>query len=783
GRVLGRLNHPNIARLLDAGVAGGQPYLVLEYVEGERIDEFADRLRAPPAERIRLAIQVLDALAIAHASLIIHRDIKPSNILVAGAGRIKLLDFGIAKLLLEGRSVGEPTTLTESGGRALTPEFAAPEVIRGDPVSAATDIYSTGVLLFSLLSGRHPTGEGCTTAAAHLQAVVETEPTRLSEAIGRGRTDPAEAAARGSTADRLRRQYQGDLDNILAKALRKEPEARYQTAAEFREDLQRFLDHLPVRARPDTVGYRVRKYLRRNRKTLAAGGLAAASLLGGTLVSLRQMQIANRARERAERALRRSEATTSFESLLFRLIDPNGEAITYRQLLDRGRIALEQKYRGDPVSRVQVGIQFAQNYLREGNDTAAVAVLARTTQVADSVGDPQWQARARCELAIAVALAGNPDSSRRLITASDEFLRRVADPERGTLNACDQAGGVWGFEAGRPDSSAYFFDRQVRRMKASSETDAGDYMTALNDLARSQFAAGETRNLLVTTAEVLAMAHQGANGDPADLPIMQFNAFLVRERLGEPLETLAFLRGETRAMSHPDSVSPLLWLATGRTFASLEQADSAAFYFRRALQHGRLDPTNAYLTEWHLGRLAQNAGDPAAADRFRQAAATRLRDSPPDLRPDTTDFQFRVEVAIDRLAAIDPATLGTVPLDSAIGRALGVASYRPGQRAPNMVAPLALATEVAIRAGRLDLAERFARHIVAIGSPDSIAAGRSLASGRGLVLEARIRRIEGKLAEAERLARQASGILATALGPQHPRTRAALALADSLTGR
>ncbi|MEZ4457055.1 MAG: serine/threonine-protein kinase [Gemmatimonadales bacterium] len=386
GRVLGRLNHPNIARLLDAGVTDGQPFLVLEYVEGERIDEFADRRRAPPAERIRLAIQVLDAPRSRTRA-----DHPPTSSRrtswwgrTGGSGSS---DFGM--LLLEGRSVGEPTTLTESGGRALTPEFAAPEVVLGDPVSAATDIYSTGVLLFAMLTGRHPTSEGCTTAAAHLQAVVGAEPTRLSEALGRG-ADPAaataEAAARGSTADRLSRQYQGDLDNILAKALRKAPEERYQTAAEFREDLQRYLDHLPVRARPDTIGYRARKYLRRNRRSLAAGGLAAASLLGGTIVSVRQMQIANRARARAENAgggprpRPRSNRCCSGSSNRTARRSPTGNCST----------GAASPWNSSIAETPSPGSRSAFNSPRTtcgGQRHRAVAVLARTAEVADSFGD------------------------------------------------------------------------------------------------------------------------------------------------------------------------------------------------------------------------------------------------------------------------------------------------------------------------------------------------------------------------------------------------------------
>jgi eukaryotic-like serine/threonine-protein kinase len=262
GTLLARLSHAHIARLLDAGVAeGGQPYLVLEYVEGERIDRYCDARRCSPAERIGLFLDVLGAVAHAHANLVVHRDLKPSNILVAAGGSVKLLDFGIAKLLEEG-APGAESTLTDAGGRALTPEYAAPEQVAGGAVTTATDVYALGVLLYVLLAGRHPTGEGRRTTAEHLKGVLDTEPPRLSAAA-------TGAEARATSPERLRRLYAGDLDNIVAKALRKRPEERYPTVDALADDLRRYLDHQPVSARPDSLRYRAAKFVRRNRAGVA----------------------------------------------------------------------------------------------------------------------------------------------------------------------------------------------------------------------------------------------------------------------------------------------------------------------------------------------------------------------------------------------------------------------------------------------------------------------------------------------------------------------------------
>ena len=196
GRILGRLAHPHIAELLDAGVSpNGQPYLVLEYVEGEPIDCYCDRRKLDVEARLRLFLDLLGAVAYAHANLIVHRDIKPSNILVRVDGQLKLLDFGIAKLL-EDESVRPATLLTRDGAGPLTPEYAAPEQVTGGMVTTATDIYALGVLLYVLLTGRHPAGNGRLSAADRIKAIVETEPPRPSEVVNEARQTPPRAARR-----------------------------------------------------------------------------------------------------------------------------------------------------------------------------------------------------------------------------------------------------------------------------------------------------------------------------------------------------------------------------------------------------------------------------------------------------------------------------------------------------------------------------------------------------------------------------------------------------------
>jgi eukaryotic-like serine/threonine-protein kinase len=300
-QILASLDHPNIARLHDGGSTdAGVPYLVMELIEGIRIDEYCKQHKLSVNERLQLFLHVCDAVQFAHQRLIIHRDLKPGNILVTADGVPKLLDFGIAKILeVEPEGQGESTMTLF---RLLTPQYASPEQVKGEPITTASDVYSLGVVLYELLTGRSPYPKSSTAPHEAARAACEYEPLKLSTVV-RSRKTIAHDEAEGSDTDskqgavapdKLAKQLRGDLDNIVLKALRKEPQRRYTSVEQFAGDIRRNLAKLPILGRKDTAGYRASKFVSRHKGGVTAAAAVALILLAGLVITLREARIAER---------------------------------------------------------------------------------------------------------------------------------------------------------------------------------------------------------------------------------------------------------------------------------------------------------------------------------------------------------------------------------------------------------------------------------------------------------------------------------------------------------
>jgi len=375
-QILASLNHPNIAKILDGGTtAEGVPYFVMELVEGQRIDKYCDGHKLTTNERLNLFLEICSAVQYAHQHLIIHRDIKPGNIVVNAEMVPKLLDFGIAKILESSEASNQPEQ-TISLVRLLTPEYASPEQIKGEPITTASDVYSLGVVLYELLTGGAPYNVPTHTPHELSRAVCETEPERPSMAVLRkqlpsneGERRPAADSSLTATPEgspeKLSKRLSGDLDNIVLMALRKEPQRRYVSVEQFAQDIRRHLEHLPVIAHKDTFGYKSSKFITRHKVGVAAAVLVTLALLSATAITLRQARIARAERARAER--RFNDVRKLANSLIFEVHDSirdlAGSTPARQLIIEKGLQYLDtlaKESNGDPSLQRELAIAYTR---------------------------------------------------------------------------------------------------------------------------------------------------------------------------------------------------------------------------------------------------------------------------------------------------------------------------------------------------------------------------------------------------------------------------------------
>jgi eukaryotic-like serine/threonine-protein kinase len=556
GAILARLTHPNIARLLDAGVTpSGQPYLVLDLVQGERIDHHCDTLRLDVEQRLALFDAVLAAVAHAHSHLVIHRDIKPTNILVSADGHVKLLDFGIAKLLEDGVQ-GAP--VTAEGQRALTPEYAAPEQLQGAPVTTATDVYALGVLLYQLLTGRHPTAPDHPGSTEMMRATLDTDPLRMSTALTLPgpaiEAPPQVAAARNTSLPRLRRLLHGDLENIVARTLRKNPLERYQTVAALAEDLRRYRAHEPVSARADSLAYRCARFMRRRRGTVAAALLVMLAVTAGLVGTVTQARLAQsqalQARHERDNALRQlAYASSAYQFISFLLEEGSDTPFTTTELLARGEALAEKQFSADPAQQANLDLMLGSLHFAAHQWSKGTALLVRAQNAARDASDPSLQAEIECELAAQRGGTGSFDQALTKIDAAIETLHAAPELDRDTAAKC------------------LFGRSQVNRLRGDAKAELTDAQAALDALGTPR---SYQRLLAIDIRAALAGA-QLSLGQEANAISAYNQAIAELEAMG---------RGNTRLMAVMHVSLGATLASSGQTLRALETYEQALHLFR-----------------------------------------------------------------------------------------------------------------------------------------------------------------------------------------------------------
>ena len=493
-QILAQLDHPNIAHLIDGGsLPDGAAYIVMEYVDGVPIDSYCDSRALDVPARLKLFQSVCAAVHYAHQNLIVHRDLKPSNILVTHSGVPKLLDFGIAKLLDERQAGSHTLAVTHADIRVMTPDHASPEQVRGQAITTSSDVYVLGVLLYKLLAGTGPFFISSMRLVEIERAICEKDPPFASQSV---RTDDSDdsraiAAARSTTARRLRRTLAGDLDNIIAMAMRKEPERRYGSAQQMAGDIQRHLDGLPVMARRDTLSYRTTKFVERH--WLPVGAVAAAALLivafavttyeQSQRISAERDRVAQQ-RERAESERSRAEEVSSFLVNLFKLTDPQenrGNQVTARELLDSGAKRLQAGLQDQPATKAALLSTVGAVYDSLGQFQVAEPILSESLRL-QNPADNESRMNTLWELGRARMGTGN-------LSAAEAPLQEALRLSQSQFGARSLQSGriLWGlgmlrFEQDRITESKDLFRHSLGLLE-NSNAPQSDISSVLDDLA------------------------------------------------------------------------------------------------------------------------------------------------------------------------------------------------------------------------------------------------------------------------------------------------------------
>jgi eukaryotic-like serine/threonine-protein kinase len=756
GSVLARLHHPNIARLADAGVAeNGQPYLVLEYVEGGvHIDAHCERMRLDVTARIRLFLDVLAAVAHAHSRLVVHRDLKPPNILVTAAGTVKLLDFGVASLLA---SKSETSDLTREAGQALTPEYAAPEQLAGGVITTATDVYALGLVLFVLLVGRHP--RAATAPKTRLQVLRSALEHEIPSASSIA-TDP-----------KLQAALRGDLDNIISKALRRDPDGRYPTAAALADDLERYLAHEPVAARPDSLLYRSQKFLRRHAAIVTASSVVALLLTGTAVFAVWQLYEARQQRDNARYEARRAEASSEFMSLVFEEVGPSGTPLSLEQLLDRGVALLERQNGGDPAVLSRMLVQASRRYQDVGRVEKQLQVLEHAITLAKTADAPEVLATAMCAGVRAEIDSGRLDVARKRYESATAAMTRVRNPALESQVDCMRASAEILLEDKKIPESLGLLANARAKLEAAGSTRGLQYTSVLTDIGYIYYHTGNyAQALAMAEVGVEAFTRNGRGGTVA-MTIVLSNIATTLYQMGEVLAAdqryQANLKRETAAHSGPPRDRAAA--NRGAVLLRLEKFEDAQAMLDTAVSTAREDGSRSSeaFALILLTRLRILRGDLAGAEH------TLGELNGPDVTLDNqrmvTAMRIWLELARGNLSSAH----------SQADKLLASIEYPQKRDVPLLKVLLPTLARLALAQGDAARAQAYAEDALSIAKSVARPGGHSADVGEALLLICQARKLAGRPVGRDDVAGAVSD-LQDSLGEEHSLTRDARALQATL---
>ncbi len=759
--LLARLSHAHIARLFDAGVReNGQPYLILEYVEGEPIDHYCQSRQLSLNTRLRLFLDVLNAVAHAQAQLIVHGDLKPSNVLVTHDGVAKLLDFGVAALRTEGFSYADAIS-PQGGPRALTPGFAAPEQLRGEPIATAADVYALGILLHTLVTGQHPFGAKGSTSTHLVRATLADDPPTASTQV----SNPVE-----------RRRVRGDLDAIIARALDREPSRRYAMAADLAADIRLFLGNFPVQARRATRAYVGQKFVQRHWAVALAVLLTLFVLFGAIGVTTRQMLDARRQRDFARTQLAGAEALNEITSYVLTEAAPAGKPVTVNELLDRSAHLLERQ-RPDAANRAALLTSIGRQYAIQDEDGAALKYLSEAYQLSSGVADPSVRARAACTLANALAKAGNSPRPEALFA---EGLRELpSEPEFAIDRSfCLLRGSEIAMDHGDP---ALAIQRTQAAIHVLSQTPFEHHLAALHaeaDLAEAYREAGRYREAIAMFERVRSQLVAQGRDDTATADTWLNNWAMALGQLGRPLEAEKLLRKSMemhRADASDAAPSPMLLSNYAQQLLDLGRLQEAQSYAERALQIAARagDEVIINQTLLRLARIYRAQHDYARSLSVLDRVEPRLRKALPPghyaFASLASERSQTLQQEGDLARALELANAAVHIVDDASTQRKSGAQYLPNL--------LRYRAAIETAAGQLAPAESDARRALALLLAQPRPGDFSLSAGEAYLTLARCLNTLGRTTEASDMAAHAADQLEKSVGADHPDTRAARELA------